>query len=213
MNKHPRPRSHRREEVDSHPPSPAPIRRLLSLTIVLALFTACSGNMTNESRYKPLEGTSFFADGFSARPLPAHTVARGNLNGDQHLYEGKIGTNLVNSFPFPVTMEVLERGRDRFDIYCSICHGRTGEGNGMIVQRGFPPPPSFHIERIETAPAGHLFDVITHGYGIMYPYASRVEVRDRWAIAAYIRALQYSHQARLQDVPPQERAKLEDQKP
>jgi hypothetical protein len=179
----------------------------------LALLTACSGNMTNESRYKPLEGSPFFADGSSSRPLPAHTIARGNLHEDQQLYEAKIGTNLVNSFPFPVTMELLERGQQRFDIYCSVCHGRNGEGNGMIVQRGFPQPPSFHIDRITDAPAGHFFDVITHGYGIMYPYASRVEVRDRWAIAAYIRALQYSHHARVDDVPPQERAKLENQKP
>jgi hypothetical protein len=169
--------------------------------------------MTNGSRYKPLEGTSFFPDGSSARPLPAHTVARGHLDENEQFYQGKTGTNLIAALPLPVTLELLQRGQERFNIYCSVCHGRTGEGNGMIVQRGFPPPPSFHIERLRQAPAGHFFNVITHGYGIMYSYASRVEVPDRWAIAAYIRALQYSQHAKLEDIPPPERANLEGQKP
>ena len=181
---------------------------LLMLPIVLQ---ACSGNMTNESRLKPLEESSFFADGASSRPLPAHVIARGQLRKDPHLYEGKRGTNFVNSFPFPITLQILQRGQERFDIYCAVCHGRTGNGNGMIVQRGFPQPPSFHIERLQQAPAGHLFDVITHGYGVMYPYASRVEVNDRWAMAAYIRALQFSQQSRLEDLPGQDRARLENQ--
>jgi hypothetical protein len=184
----------------------------LSVAAGLTLLGGCSGNMTNASRLKPLEESSFFADGSSARPLPAHTVARGYLNEDQHYYQGKNGTNLVDAFPFPINLEVLQRGRERFDIYCSVCHGRTGEGNGMIVQRGFPPPPSFHIERLQRAPVGHYFDVITRGYGIMYSYAARVEVRDRWAIAAYIRTLQYSQNARLEDVPLQERTQLEGRK-
>ncbi len=148
----------------------------------------------------------------ASRPLVEHTVARGHLDADQAFYSGKIGTNLVTTFPIPITREVLERGRERFDIYCSPCHGRTGEGNGMIVQRGFPPPPSYHIDRLRQAPAGHFFDVITQGYGIMYSYAARVEPSDRWAIAAYIRALQKSHDANLGDVPPQERAQLEERR-
>lgn len=148
----------------------------------------------------------------ASRPLEPHTVARGHLNEDAVFYTGKIGTNLVETFPFPITREVLERGRERFDIYCAPCHGRTGDGNGMIVQRGFPPPPSYHIDRLRQAPVGHFFDVITQGYGIMYPYAERVEPADRWAIAAYIRVLQKSQDAKLADVPSQERAKLEAQK-
>ncbi|HUR45358.1 MAG TPA: cytochrome c [Candidatus Saccharimonadales bacterium] len=186
---------------------------LAALTLLAILLAGCSGNMTNDSRLKPLEGSKFFANGSSARPLPAHVIPRGELREDQALYEGKNGTNLVNSFPFSITLAVLERGQERFDVYCAVCHGRDGGGNGMIVQRGFPPPPSFHIDRLQQAPVGHLFDVITHGYGIMYPYASRVEVEDRWAIAAYIRALQYSHQVQLRDLPAAERAKLENQQP
>jgi mono/diheme cytochrome c family protein len=109
----------------------------------------------------------------------------------------------------PVTMELLLRGRERFEINCSPCHGRTGEGNGMVARRGFPAPPTFHQPRLRAAPIGHFFEVITHGYGVMYSYAQRVEPADRWAIAAYIRALQLSHDARPEDAPPEERAKLE----
>ena len=148
----------------------------------------------------------------ASRPLVPNTVARGHLNADEAFYTGKIGTNLVETFPFPITRQVLERGRERFDIYCSPCHGRTGEGNGMIVQRGFPAPPSYHIDRLRKAPVGHFFDVITQGYGVMYSYAQRVEPDDRWAIAAYVRALQLSRNATLANVPPQDRAKLGAQK-
>ncbi len=120
-----------------------------------------------------------------------------------------IGTNFVTEFPFPITLDILERGRERFEIYCATCHGRTGDGNGMIVQRGFPPPPSYHIDRLRQAPVGHFYNVITRGYGVMYSYASRVEPRDRWAIAAYIRALQLSHNAVLADAAPEGRTQLE----
>ena len=142
----------------------------------------------------------------ASRPLVAHTVARGHLDEDTVFYAGKIGTNLVATFPFAITREILQRGRERYDIYCALCHGRTGEGNGMIVQRGFPPPPSFHIDRLREAPVGHFFDVVTQGYGIMYSYAERIEPTDRWAIAAYIRALQLSRNATPADVPVSERA-------
>ncbi len=148
----------------------------------------------------------------ASRPLVQNTVARGHLDTDEAFYTGKIGTNLVTTFPFPITREVLERGRERFDIYCSPCHARTGDGKGMIVQRGFPPPPSYHIDRLRQAPAGHFFDVMTQGYGVMYSYAARVEPADRWAIAAYIRALQRSHDATLANVPPEQRVRLEGQK-
>lgn len=184
------------------------------LLVTLAfLLLGCRRDMFHQPFSKPLEPSDFFQDNHMAsRPLVPHTVARGHLDADESFYTGKIGTNLVETFPFPITADVLERGRERFDIYCSPCHGRTGEGNGIIVQRGFPPPPSYHIDRLRQAPAGHFFDVITQGYGIMYSYAARVEPADRWAIAAYIRALQKSQDAKLAEVPPQERAKLEAQR-
>jgi mono/diheme cytochrome c family protein len=127
---------------------------------------------------------------------------------DEQYYTGKIGTNLVTTFPMPVTMDLLARGRERFDINCSPCHGRTGEGNGMVARRGFPAPPTFHQDRLRTAPVGHFFEVMTHGYGVMYSYAEHVDPADRWAIAAYIRALQLSHNARPEDAPPAQRANL-----
>jgi mono/diheme cytochrome c family protein len=145
----------------------------------------------------------------ASRPLVANTVARGHLQEDEAFYTGKIGTNLLVSFPISITRDVLLRGQERFNIYCSPCHGRTGEGNGMIPQRGFPPPPSYHIDRLRQAPVGHFFDVITHGYGVMYSYETRVEPKDRWAIAAYIRVLQASRNATIADVPEQLRAQLE----
>lgn len=186
------------------------------LIIILAIAGAavgCRRDMFQQPFSKPLEPSDFFQDNHMAsRPLVPHTVARGHLNADEPFYTGKIGTNLVETFPFPITRQVLKRGRERFDIYCSPCHGRTGEGNGMIVQRGFPPPPSYHIDRLRKAPVGHFFDVMTQGYGIMYSYASRVEPADRWAIAAYIRVLQKSRDAKPDEVPSQERARLEEQK-
>jgi cytochrome c553 len=168
--------------------------------------------MFDQPRLDTLQESELFADGGVSRPLPPHTVARGQLNEDDVFYTGKIGTNLVAAFPTPVTREMLARGRERFDIYCANCHGQTGEGNGMIVQRGFPAPPSYHTDRLREAPVGHLFDVMTRGYGVMYPQASRVSVPDRWAIAAYIRALQLSRNATLDDVPPGERLQLERQR-
>ncbi len=173
---------------------------------------ACRQDMYNQPKYKPLAASEFFADGTSARPLPPNTVARGHLNEDVVFFTGKNddGT-LAAGFPMPVTRDLLKRGQERFNIYCSVCHGYEGDGNGMIVQRGFPPPNSYHIDRLRQAPPGYFYNVITNGYGVMYPYASRVEPADRWAIAAYIRALQLSRNGRLDDVPADERAKLESQ--
>ena len=183
------------------------LRTLWPVAIGLAL-TACRRDMFDQPKSKPLGESAFFADGGGSRPLPPHTVPRGFLNEDDAFYRGMQGTNLVEALPLPITRALLERGRQRFEIYCAVCHGRTGEGNGMIVQRGFPAPPSYHIDRLRQAPAGHLFDVITRGYGVMYSQASRVEPRDRWAIVAYIRALQLSRHAAASDVPSQERAQL-----
>lgn len=170
--------------------------------------------MFNQPSSKPLSPSDFFQNNHMAsRPLVPHTVALGHLDADEAFYTGKIGTNLVETLPSPITRQVLERGRERFDIYCAPCHSRTGDGNGMIVQRGFPAPPSYHIPRLQQAPVGHFFDVMTQGYGVMYSYAQRVNASDRWAIAAYIRVLQQSQNARIEDVPPAERAKLEGHQP
>ena len=170
----------------------------------------CRRDMFQQPYSKPLARSDSFQDNqMASRPLVAHTVARGHLEADSIFYRGKVGTNLVNAFPIPITRQVLERGRERFDIYCAPCHGRTGEGNGMIVQRGYPAPPSYHIDRLRAAPVGHFFDVITQGYGVMYSYAQRVEPMDRWAIAAYIRVLQPSRNSTLAEVPADHRATLE----
>ena len=180
------------------------------VVIILAALTGCRRDMFDQPSSKPLAKSDFFQDNqMASRPLVARTVARGHLDEDTVFYAGKIGTNLVATFPFAITREILQRGRERYDIYCALCHGRTGEGNGMIVQRGFPPPPSFHIDRLREAPVGHFFDVVTQGYGIMYSYAERIEPTDRWAIAAYIRALQLSRNATPADVPVSERAQLQ----
>jgi mono/diheme cytochrome c family protein len=180
-----------------------------ALLLSMALLAACGNNMRQQPKYTPLEPSSFFADGQSARPLPPDTVARGQLRTDEQRYTGKVNGTPVAELPYPVTKEILQRGQERFDVYCAVCHGRTGYGDGMIAQRGFPQPPSFHTDRLRDAPVGHFYDVITNGYGVMYSYAARVAPDDRWAIAAYIRALQLSQHASLDDVPPDERQKLE----
>jgi hypothetical protein len=183
---------------------------LLPVALVLLTATGCRRDMFQQPSEKPLERSDFFRDNrMASRPLPPHTIARGHLDEDEAFYTGKIGTNLVTTFPFPITRSVLLRGQERFDIYCAPCHGRTGDGHGMVPQRGFPTPPSYHIDRLREAPVGHFFDVITHGYGVMYSYAARVDPSDRWAITAYIRALQLSHDAKISDVPEQQRAQLE----
>ena len=179
------------------------------LLLGLLLLAGCQQKMADQPRYEPLAKSDFFADGRSARPLVEGTVARGQLRSDEALYTGKINGNLIETLPFPVTKDILLRGQQRFDIFCSPCHDRIGTGQGMVVKRGLRAPPSFHIERLRTAPAGHFFDVITHGFGIMPDYATPVTPEDRWAIVAYIRALQLSQNARLADIPEAERRSLE----
>lgn len=182
---------------------------LVALALLPAL--ACRQDMHDQPRFEPLESSDFFEDGRSARPYIRGTVARGGLRQDEHLYRGRVDGELSDTVPFSVTRRTLERGRERFDIFCAPCHGRLGNGQGMIVQRGFRSPPSFHEDRLRDMPVGHFFDVITNGFGTMKDYASRVTVYDRWAIAAYIRALQLSHNATLDDVPTAERQGLEEQ--
>jgi mono/diheme cytochrome c family protein len=181
------------------------------LTVVVAALggAACRQDMHDAPRIDPYEQTDAFPDGRGMRPIPEGTVARGHLNEDELLYSGKIGGQLVDEFPFPVTRQVLDRGRERFNIYCSPCHGRTATGNGMIVQRGLRPPPSFHDAKIRSQPVGYYFDVMTNGFGAMQDYRYQLEAKDRWAVAAYIRALQYSQRATLADVPADKRGELD----
>ncbi|MGH7950880.1 MAG: c-type cytochrome [Limisphaerales bacterium] len=185
---------------------------IICLISIVFIFTGCRRDMFNQPKSNPLSQSDFFPDGMDSRPIPPHTVARGDLQNDEAFYTGMIGTNLVTTFPMPVTREMIQRGQQCFEINCVPCHGETGDGNGIVVARGFPAPPSYHIARLRAAPVGHFFDVMTRGYGAMYSFASRVTPEDRWAIAAYIRALQLSEHATLADVPAQERAKLEDTK-
>jgi len=176
--------------------------RLSPLGLIgVLLLAGCRQDMHDQPRFKPLAKSDFYADLRSARTPVAGTVARGQLHEDSYLYTGKIGNNPGDYMPFPVTEEVLLRGRERFDIYCSPCHSRLGDGRGMIVQRGFRAPPSYHTERLRNAPLGYFFDVITQGFGAMPEYASQIPARDRWAIVAYIRALQLSQHATSSDVP------------
>ncbi len=157
-------------------------------------------SMWNDSRVKPLEASPFFANGSSSQAPVAGTVARGQLQDNDALYTGRSGGKLVATFPIPITEDVLKRGQERYNIYCAPCHGRDGRADGMIVRRGFTPPPDYRIARLRNAPAGHFYDVITNGYGVMFSYASRVKPNDRWAIAAYIRVLQGSQPGAPPDV-------------
>jgi mono/diheme cytochrome c family protein len=165
--------------------------------------------MHDAPSYDPLQETTFFNNGAASRMLVANTVARGQLREDEHFYTGKVNGEPAAEFPMPITPAMMARGQERFNVFCSPCHGRTGMGNGMIVQRGFRQPPSFHEERLRNAPVGYFFDVMTNGFGAMQDYAAQVPPADRWAIAAYIRALQLSQRATVADVPPDRRGELD----
>jgi len=182
---------------------------VLTLAVAAAAAAGCRRDMQDQPRYVPLRESTFFADSRSARPLVPGTVARGQLRDDTLLYTGKLNGADATVFPFAVDARVMARGHERFDIYCSPCHGRTGVGDGMVVRRGYRHPPSLHDQRLRDAPIGHFFDVMTNGFGAMADYAAQVKPEDRWAIAAYIRALQLSGHATLADVPASERGGLE----
>ena len=178
---------------------------LLSAAVALG----CRQDMHDQPRYKPLAKSGFFADERSARPLVEDTVARGQLKEDALLYTGKADRDFSAAFPFPVDRALLDRGQERYGIHCSPCHGLTGQGDGIVVRRGFRnKPSSFHSDRLRERPAGYFFDVITNGFGAMQDYSAQIAVRDRWAVVAYLRALQLSQNARLDDVPPAKRAEL-----
>jgi len=206
--------------------------------LILSLFAAlvCTDiNMRKQDKVQPYEAVALFEHNQGARPLPRGVIPRGHLVTDAHLYTGRIDglenptgwkahdpagqkppgpratysrDDYYSTFPIEITPSILERGQERFNIYCAPCHGRTGNGDGMIVQRGFPAPPSYHEARLREDPPGRLFSVITNGYGNMYSYAARVTPEDRWAIVAYIRALQQAHQASINEIPARERERL-----
>jgi mono/diheme cytochrome c family protein len=165
--------------------------------------------MHDAPSYDPLQESTFFNNGAASRTLVANTVARGQLREDEHFYTGKVNGEPAAEFPMPITPEIMARGQERFNVFCSPCHGRTGAGNGMIVQRGFRQPPSYHEERLRNAPPGYFFDVMTNGFGAMQDYSAQVPPADRWAIAAYIRALQLSQHATVADVPADRRGDLD----
>lgn len=168
---------------------------------LLAAATGCRQDMHNQPKYRPLRATTFFADGSSARPLVEGTVARGTLQEDQAFFTGRVGNTFVRELPFEIDAAVLARGQERYNIFCGPCHDATGTGRGMVVQRGYRQPPSLHDDRLREAEAGHFFDVMTNGFGTMPDYRQQVTPRDRWAIVAYIRALQLSQRATAADVP------------
>lgn len=183
----------------------------LAAVTILLVCSGCRLDMHVQPRYNPYDPTDFFNDGQSARMPVAGTVSRGDLTlgPDELLYTGKVNGAVATGFPFPITREILDRGRERFNINCSPCHGLGGDGDGMIVQRGFRRPPTFHDDRLRNIPVGYFFQVITNGFGVMYPYGYRVTPRDRWAIISYIRALQLSRQVSINDLPPADQQKLQ----
>ncbi|MFN7951171.1 MAG: cytochrome c [bacterium] len=183
-------------------------RARAALLVTLALVVGCRQRMADQPAPRPLTPSNFFADGQSSRSLVEGAVARGDLNEDEALYTGKSGGQLVEEFPIGVTREMLTRGHERFDIYCSPCHDRVGEGKGVVVQRGYAQPPSFHTARLREARPGYVFDVISHGFGRMPAYGPQIPVQDRWAIVAYLKALQRSQNAKVDDVPASERTAL-----
>jgi mono/diheme cytochrome c family protein len=188
---------------------PRRIAVVATVAIVIVGSAGCRQDMHDQPKYQPLERSTFFLDQQASRSPVAETVARGELRDDTLLYTGKVDGSDALFFPFRIDAPVMARGQERFNIYCSPCHGRTGMGNGMVVQRGYRRPPSFADERLRQAPIGHFFDVMTNGFGAMPDYAAQIRPADRWAIIAYLRALQLSAHAAMDDVPVAERGRLE----
>jgi mono/diheme cytochrome c family protein len=187
-------------------------RCFIFLVVLVAVTSGCSRRqaMYNQPKYEPYEKSDFFADGSANRIPPKGTVSRGEVTDNPLLSEGRANAQNPGAFPFEVTRDVLARGQGRFQIFCTPCHSQTGDGLGMIVQRGLIQPPSLHIERLRKAPPTHFFNVITHGIGQMSSYAAQITPEDRWAVIAYIRALQLSQNAKLEDVPVDQRANLQE---
>ncbi len=182
--------------------------RGLALCFVTLSLSACQPAMVEQPKYKFLQPSAFFQNGSSAREPVFGTVPYGYAEKSEEFYTGKSHGALVTRFPVPITKAIVKRGQARFDIFCAPCHGQAGDGNGMIARRGFIHPPSYHSDRLRSMPVGYFFNVITHGYGAMFSHASRVKAEDRWAIVAYIRALQLSQNAKISDLTRQEQETL-----
>ena len=181
----------------------------LLLVLAVMLAAGCRQDMHDAPRYEAFEASSTFADNRASRTPPVGTVPRGWLREDEALYTGKVDGQLVDEFPFAIAHADLVRGQQRFNIYCTPCHGALGDGNGMVVQRGLRQAASFHQDRLRQEKAGYVFDVITNGFGAMPDYAAQIPVRDRWLIVAYVRALQLSQHASVEDVPADRRPELD----
>ena len=189
-------------------------RRLLAFAVPLIAVcgSACRQDMHNQPKYIPLRPSDFFGDGRSQRPPVEGAVARGHLNDDDAFYNGRgPDGKFLDTFPFPVTKDVMERGQQRFNIYCAPCHDRLGNGDGRIVRRGYRHPPSYHIDRLREVPNGYLYDVISNGFGAMPDYAAQIHPADRWAIVAYVRALQLAQNGKIDDVPADKRGELNEE--
>lgn len=185
------------------------MRRCVFVVSLIALLAGCRRDMQDQPKFRPYRGTKFFGDERSARPLVAGTVARGQLQEESLLAAAKSGPAFADALPMPVDEALLRRGQERYTIYCSPCHGRLGRGDGMVVRRGYRPPSSFHVDRLRAQPAGYFFDAISHGFGAMPDYAAQIPVADRWAIVAYVRALQLSQNVPASALTPEARAQLE----
>ena len=185
---------------------------VMPMLIILLLLTlpigGCRQQMADQPHQRPLEVSNFFDDRMASRPIEPGTVARTGREENSYLLSGKIDGKLADAFPFEITMDMLKRGQERYEIFCSPCHDRLGTGQGMIVRRGFTPARSFHDLRLRDAPAGHYFEIMTQGFGPMPSYANQLSEQDRWAVIAYIRALQFSRNAKVSELPPEDRAKL-----
>jgi mono/diheme cytochrome c family protein len=184
-------------------------RCLLALALLASAAPACRQDMHDQPKYRPLRKSELFADKRSARPLVEGTVARGTLREDSAFFTGKAAGGFVAEIPVPVTAELVARGRSQYQVFCAPCHGSTGRGDGMVVQRGFKKPSSYHVDRLRQMPIGYFYDVITIGFGAMADYSAQVPPPDRWAIAAYVRALQLSQYASVADVPDDRRGELD----
>ena len=178
------------------------------LALLAFPLAGCRQDMHDQPKYVPMRASDFYPDKRSERPYVEGTVPAGEFQDGSPLYTGTVGDAPIDYFPMAITAADMKRGQERYGIYCSPCHGRTGDGNGMIVQRGYRQPPSFHLDRLRTSPPGHYFDVITHGFGVMPDYAVPVSPQDRWRIVAYIRALQLSQHATVDDVPAAQRDQI-----
>jgi len=190
-------------------------KSIIKFSLIGLCLVAVSGcdavrDMREDAKIRPYEASEFFEDGKSARDLIEDTVARGHLELDDLLYKGRVDGELATIFPFKVTRDLILRGQERYQIFCSVCHDGLGYGQGMVVRRGFKEPQSFHTDRLRNQPVGYYFDVITNGFGVMSDYRMQIKAEDRWAIGAYVRALQLSQNAGVKDVPPEFRYKLDE---